>query len=140
MGKVPLVLCRFVRGVSMGDIDPGALPTGVRSAILKKVVDAECVISHAGLRHGDYFPSNIILSGNDPADTDLTSKSVETCLKVKVIDFNIAEVLTHPFYEYREWHLANSVWSKLPSPIVRFNGIMEHFFGWIPLEDANRWL
>ncbi|KAH7082620.1 hypothetical protein BKA63DRAFT_583639 [Paraphoma chrysanthemicola] len=105
-----------------------------------KVIDAECVISHENIRHGDYNPRNIILSDIDPADTELTSETIEKCLKVKVIDFNIAEVLTHPLYEYRECHLGTSARVKLPSPVVRYSEELDGFRGWVSLEDADRWL
>mgnify|MGYP003624090480 CR=1 FL=1 len=138
--KVPLILLEHIHGLTMADIHPRALPINIRSAILKKIIDAECVIAHAGVRHGDYFPRNIILSGIDLKDPNVTSEGVEIHLKVKVIDFNIAEVLTHSVYKYRREHLQLETRFQLPSPVVRCYGQMENFHGWVSLQDADHWL
>jgi serine/threonine protein kinase len=138
--KVPLILLEHIHGLTMADIYPRALPINIRSAILKKVIDAECVIAHAGVRHGDYFPRNIILSGIDLKDPNVTSEGIEIHLKVKVIDFNVAEVLTHSIYKYRRGHLQLKTRDQLPSPVVRCYGQMENFYGWVSLQDADHWL
>jgi RIO-like serine/threonine protein kinase len=65
----------------------------VRSLILKKVFHAEAIIYQADVSHNDLSPWNIMILGSKYED-GVATKDVD--VEVKVIDFNIAEVHTHP--------------------------------------------
>jgi RIO-like serine/threonine protein kinase len=110
-----------VPGECMNNIDAIDLRDKVRSSILKQVITAETGIYDAGVEHRDFCPHNIVILG-------LCDIQVE----VRVIDFNIAAVITHPQYVDRtvlgalkqrkkKWPM------KMRSPIVMRFGYMMDF-------------
>jgi hypothetical protein len=141
---VQLILIEYLHGETMLNIDHRSLPEEFRSAILKKALLAEATLHNAGVNHYDYCPRNIILPGFDPEARPLR---VAEHVQIKVIDFNIAEILTHPRHTSREWYEEVIVHetgsrSKMHSPIVRNHGGMMDFYGWVSAADyeAERWL
>jgi RIO-like serine/threonine protein kinase len=119
-----------VPGECMNNIDAIDLRDKVRSSILKQVITAETGIYDAGVEHRDFCPHNIVIlgSGYDKPDIALCDIQVE----VRVIDFNIAAVITHPQYVDRtvlgalkqrkkKWPM------KMRSPIVMRFGYMMDF-------------
>ena len=144
---VPLILIELLHGTTMVDIDPSLLSWDTRTAILKKVIHAESIISHAGVGHDDYSPRNIILLGFDHTSPDLRPADIEANAKVKVIDFNVSEVFLHPNHQYPKRlkirdEMRRISHPQLPSPIVRYYGKLMEFYGWVSSKDeeAERWL
>jgi hypothetical protein len=127
---VRLILMEFINGVCMHDLNPDKLTEEQRANIMVKAIDAERAISFHGVWHKDFFPRNIICSGNDFGSAEL---------RVTIIDFNVSVVR----------RLASSRFPKrfshIPvSPIKRWWGQLGDFSvsGWIPNcpDEAGEWL
>jgi hypothetical protein len=144
---VRLILMERLNGICMVNIDPFDLRKKLRSTILKKVIVAETLMYDAGVDHRDLSPRNIMISGFDYDHSDVPISDAQ--VEVKIMDFNIAEVITHPMYAdsmclgplkrcKQEWP------SKLYSPIIRYYGHMAEFSteGWCSNDDrdAEKWL
>lgn len=146
--QVPLILIELLRGRTMLDIDARSLSFDLRSAVLRKALVAESLLSHVGICHHDFCPRNIMLLGCDATEPGITPAQIETRLKVKIIDFNMSEVFTHPCHRcsksFKEQIATRRLSrSQLPSPAVRFNGrMMEFCDGWITCAGyiADQWL
>jgi len=145
--SVRLILLERLRGVRMLDIEPHYLWKKVRSLILKKALDAESLVSGAGVYHGDFCPRNIMILGSGYDDRTVDPKSVS--VEVKLLDFNCAAVIDHPCYEdptisRNRRNLREKWFPRAPSPIVRFFRSMVEFSseGWCSNEDrdAELWL
>ncbi|KAF1917638.1 hypothetical protein BDU57DRAFT_513992 [Ampelomyces quisqualis] len=141
--EVPLILIERLYGECMSWISPRLLRKRVRSLILKKVLCAEAVIYQAGVNHCDLSPRNIMVLGSNYEGPSVAITDIQ--LEVRVIDFNIAEVLRHPHYYNKYFDPASlDQWKlHLPSPIVRFHGCLNEFIpGWCSDdEDADKkWL
>ncbi|KAJ8111341.1 hypothetical protein OPT61_g6041 [Boeremia exigua] len=132
---VYMILIEHLQGECMQYVNPYEMRRRVRSRILKKVLDAEAIISDAGVRHRDCHPRNVILLGSSYDSPDL---------EVKVIDFNIARVLKPEDISTRVIRLKAKSPDKLCSPILRHYGSMEEFSasGWCPddRKEAGKWL
>jgi serine/threonine protein kinase len=138
---IRMILIEYVQGHCMVAVDPYSIPESTRTLILKQCIDAEILLNHAGVNHGDLSPRNIIVLGLGPDSSDI---------RVKIIDFDIALVLNHPNVSYRAYHESrkqkwSQQWSdKLTSPIVRFFRNLAAFSceGWCPNEDggSDQWL
>lgn len=81
---VRMILMQHVEGTLMGDVDAEDLSKKAHNTILRKAIEAESIIFHAGVAHNDIRPHNIIILGSD-----FTNKRT---LRVVIIDFNIAVV------------------------------------------------
>jgi hypothetical protein len=137
--QVRLILIELVNGTCMANIDPYDLPRKVRSNTVKKVLEAESYIFHAGVRHEDTCPRNVIILG------DIRSPKSQ----VKIIDFNVASIAHLDSQKDYYCRLIEQLRVKNPgkmvSPIPRFwdEGIWE-FCGWAWTSDkenaGNEWL
>ena len=138
--QVPLVLMEYVRGETMRNIDARALPEQMRSRILKKAIDTDIIIFHAGVDNEDFCPRNIMVVGLRPNPKDDTPDDVA----IKAIDFNVATVRRHPKCYgadmVREIDEERKAWlPKLQSPMIRwFNGIETFAWDdWCPRGDGK---
>lgn len=144
---VRFILMELIVGDCMDQIDPYDLRESVRSTILKQALAAEALLYGAGVYHQDICPRNIIVVGSDYDDSEIPIHDIK--VSVKIIDFNIAGVATHPRYSKRKY-LGSSIlrragWpDKLPSPIFFRHGHMMDFStkGWCSNDDgeAEKWL
>jgi len=138
--QVPLILIEHVRGITMADINPRVLSEPTRSRILRKVLEIDSVLFHAGVRHGDINPRNaIVVELRGGVDLDAQEEAI-----VKVIDFNSAVVRLHPNYHHvKVQHRIEKeiqAWQpKLPSPLIRFHHSLGPFVweGWCPNDDPE---
>ncbi|KAI4702478.1 hypothetical protein J4E81_002842 [Alternaria sp. BMP 2799] len=138
--QVPLILMEYVRGATMRDIDARALPEQTRSCLLKKILDVDMVILHAGVDNSDFCSRNIMI-------TSLPTQSAGDAaggFSVKAIDFNIAIVRRHPkCHNYKmisEIDEERKAWlPKLSSPILRwFNSVQDFAWDdWCPSGDGE---
>jgi hypothetical protein len=142
---VRFILMERLRGDCMDDIDPFDMRKRVRSMILKKVIVAETLLWDAGVNHQDLSPRNIMISGASYDDPNIPISDIK--LEVKIFDFNVASVLTHPQYVqyYKGEKPRKKKWpSKLRSPIIRYHGHMMEFstVGWCSNKDdePEKWL
>ncbi|KAE8844424.1 hypothetical protein PTNB85_02689 [Pyrenophora teres f. teres] len=138
--QVPVILIEYVRGFTMTDINPQVLNEQLQSSVVKKALESESLIFHAGVNHGDMHPRNIIVVG---FRSDLVHDAPKEVI-VKVIDFNVAEVYLHP--KCANADIKRSImermqaWSlKLPSPFMRFYHSLNGFVweGWCPNDDPE---
>lgn len=133
--EVTLILMEYIRGETMPNIGVQKLPEQTRSYLLKRILDVDMIILHAGIDNSDYCPRNIMITG-------LPAQSVGDALDsldVKAIDFNVAIVRRHPgSHNYdmkREIDKEREAWfPKLLSPMVRWYGSIQKFstYGWCP--------
>jgi hypothetical protein len=143
--QVPFILIELVRGTTMLKTKPGSLLEDVRSAILKKAIYAESVISHADILHNDFCPRNVIVLNFDCSKPDNTLAHIERA-KVKIIDFNTSEVRSHTSHKHQAYlqrkHKVRTCYAQLPSPIVRHRELFHEFHGWISGRDGEveKWL
>lgn len=79
--QVQIVFLKYLDGVFMDQIDARVLRKKQRTNILRKAIEAESVIYHAGVQHSDFSPRNILLHDFNIAGGDL---------KVKLVDFDAA--------------------------------------------------
>jgi hypothetical protein len=145
---VRFILMERIYGDCMINVDPDDLREEVRSIILKKAILAETLIWDAGVDHRDVCPRNVMILGAGYDDPDVPISDIQ--IEVKIIDFNIAQVATHPRYRDRLRYMGPSKFreknwpSKLPSPIVTHHGQMMEFSarGWCSNErdGAEKWL
>lgn len=145
--QVLLLLMEYIRGETLSDIQPRALRSGVRSAILEKVSHAECVLANVGISHNDYCPRNIIILQFDFTDPHKTPEDIETHVKLKIIDFNTASVDTHPNCEYYRYRMAGEAKRRrsqpqLPLALIRYEGQLMNSYGWASMKEgeAEKWL
>lgn len=146
--RVPLILIERLRGKTMADIHPDTLSLDIKSAILKKAVHAESILAHADIVHHDFCPRNIILVNPDRVEPNV-DRPVEIGLNtiVKIIDFNVSEVRTHPDHKHQKYlksqgkvHISHP---KLPSPIVEHKSLYYEFHHWMPSGadgEVEKWL
>jgi len=144
---VRFILMERIIGDCMVHIDAYDLREHVRSEILKQALAAEALLFAAGVDHQDICPRNIIVVGSDYDDPDIPIHGMK--VSVKIIDFNIAGVITYPPYS-RRTYLGSSIsrrdgWpNKLPSPIYFRYGHMIDFSaeGWCSNDDdePEKWL
>jgi hypothetical protein len=144
---VRFILMERLHGTCMVDVDPYSLREEVRSMILKKVIVAETLIRDAGVKHRDVCPRNIIILGSGYDDPDTTVGDIQ--FEVKILDFNVATVITYPHFVDRMYlgslKVRKKKWpSKLLSPIMTHSGHMMEFStaGWCSNDDmeAEKWL
>jgi hypothetical protein len=144
---VRFILMERIHGWCMLNLDPYDLEEEIRSVILKKAIVAESLIWDAGINHQDVCPRNIMILGSNYDDPDILIPDIE--VEVKIFDFNIAEVFTHPRYKpnpyLRPPELRKRDWPmRLLSPIVRHFGQMMEFStrGWCSNKDGEpeKWL
>jgi hypothetical protein len=144
---VRLVLMERIYGDCMSNVDADDLREEIRSAILKKVIIAETIIWDAGVDHQDVCPRNVMILGDDNDDPDVPTSAIN--VEVKIIDFNVAEVLNNllnnPRRHLPPLDLRKKEWPlKLLSPIVTRYGQMMEFStqGWCSNEDKEpeKWL
>lgn len=131
----------------MLSLDAKELGEEVRSSILKKALVAETLIGKAGVNHRDVCPRNIFIKDYNHADDVITLRDTE--IEMKIIDFNIAVVVSHSEYAGCE-HMGLSCqyeygWrSRLPNPIMERFSDMAKFsmYGWCSDEgrEAEQWL
>ncbi|KAJ4336706.1 hypothetical protein N0V95_008544 [Ascochyta clinopodiicola] len=75
--EVRLILVEYVPGVRMIDIDPDRLTSEVREYVMIRVIEADYDLRHAGVRHDDLSPRNIILSEEpDTIDPNLREMGI----------------------------------------------------------------
>jgi hypothetical protein len=143
---VRFILMERLCGELMANVNPRKFREDIRSMILRKAIAAGTLIYGAGVDHRDLSPRNIMVSGLQFDDHNTIMN--ESQIEVKVFDFNIATVLTHPQYcpswswqkpRKRQWP------SKLRSPIMLYyGGQMTEFSakGWCSSKDMDpeRWL
>ncbi|KAF3007605.1 hypothetical protein E8E13_007880 [Curvularia kusanoi] len=138
--SIRMILMERLEGQCMEAIDPKSISDLARTTILKRCLDAEVRLHHAGVNHGDVCPRNIMVLGSSPESSDV---------HIKFIDFDVSLVLHHPNLEYpgvlEMQQNFSRLWSpKLSSPIVRFFGDMMEFScrGWCPggRRGAEQWL
>jgi hypothetical protein len=132
---VHMILVEYIQGCCMRDAIE-LIPEQARYTIFKQCMDADMRLRHAGVRHDDVCPRNVILVG-----TDLGTPNVQ----VKIIDFDRSIIFYHPRYRYqgvtlklkeraRKWDRLN----KLPNPIYYWWHQTIEFSGWFPDdEDEN---
>jgi hypothetical protein len=130
----------YIRGETMRNIDARSLSERTRSRLLKRILDAEIVIYHAGVNSGDFCPRNIMITGLQTSSKDDIPDSVT----IKAIDFNVSTVRSHSkcySAEYeRETVEEYQVWlPKLPSPLLRWFQNMDEFawLDWCPSGDGE---
>jgi hypothetical protein len=131
---VHIILVEYIRGRCMRGARK-LVPRLARYAVFKQCMDADVRLRHAGVKHGDFCPRNIILVG-----TDFETPNV----KVKIIDFGRSIIFFHPRCEYknvaariketaRKWDLLK----RLPSPLYCWWHRMNEFLGWFPNKDGD---
>ncbi|KAI4632144.1 uncharacterized protein J4E87_001615 [Alternaria ethzedia] len=138
--QVPLILMEYIRGETMRNIEARALPERVRSRILKKVIDTDIIMFHAGIGNSDYCPRNIMITG---LRGNLEDDALDG-VTITAIDFNVATVRLHPKCagadiarkveeEYKAWA------PKLLSPMIRWYNSIEPFAwdDWCPNGDGE---
>ncbi|KAF3007602.1 hypothetical protein E8E13_007835 [Curvularia kusanoi] len=114
--EVRLILIEHLQGICMRQFNSETISEHARSVILAQCLDAEVRILFTGLQHGDYVPRNIILQGSDYQTPEI---------QVKVIDFNLSQLIIHPNYPRqrfaKKWKLARDKWAPKPqNPVARF--------------------
>ncbi|KAH6621972.1 hypothetical protein C7974DRAFT_214194 [Boeremia exigua] len=132
---VRMILIEHLDGDCMYYVDPSEIRKRVRSRILEQALHAEAVICDAGVNHRDLHPRNIILLGPLYDSTEPT---------VKIIDFNVAEVMELVGKAKRPKKLKKLWPTQICSPIIRNYGSMGNFsaYGWCPDDEkeAEQWL
>jgi hypothetical protein len=132
---VHMILVEYIRGRCMRGARK-LVPTLARYAIFKQCMDADVRLRHAGVKHDDVSPRNILL-----VRTDFETPNV----KVKIIDFDRSTIFYLPRYEHK--NVATSLeesarkWDplkKLPSPLYYWWRRMNEFVGWFPNKDGDR--
>jgi hypothetical protein len=146
--SVCMILIERLWGDCMFNLDPHSLREEVRLMIVKRAIIAETLLRGAGIKHGDVAARNIMVIGTDYKSPDALAYDVH--LEVKLYDFNIATVITHPRYAYHKYldilEARKKKWpSKLSSPIITHYGQMLDFSttGWCPDGpdwEAEQWL
>jgi hypothetical protein len=142
---VRFILMEQLYGNCMAHVSPFRLREEVRSMILKQAIVVETLLFDAGVDHRDLSPRNIMISGGEYKDPDIPVSDIH--IDVKVFDFNIAILLSHPKADSR-WGLTKprkKKWpSKIRSPIMRYYGQMMEFSprGWCSNDEdeAEKWL
>ncbi|KAH7412324.1 hypothetical protein DE146DRAFT_732620 [Phaeosphaeria sp. MPI-PUGE-AT-0046c] len=140
---VRFILMERCQGICLEDITAWELREEVRSMILKKTIIAETLLYDAGIHHRDLCPRNVMVEGLEYKESQVEVGDID--LRIKLIDFNIANVTTHPTYCGWNKPREPEYPLKLPSPITRYFGLMAEFStrGWCVdgqnLEAAN-WL
>jgi hypothetical protein len=144
---VRMILIERIFGDCMDNVDAYDLRERIRSMILKKTLVADAIVSDADVYHGDICPRNVMILGSDYDDPDIPICDIK--VEVKIIDFNVAAVLSHPRYGLRKYmDLVDQLkidWpSKMRSPIVDYFGHIAEFSteGWCSNKDMEpeRWL
>jgi hypothetical protein len=131
---VHMIIVEHVRGRCMRGARK-RVPELARYAIFKQCMDADVRLRHAGVRHDDVCPRNVILVG-----TDFETPNVQ----VKIIDFGQSIIFYHPRYKYkdvvahleeraRKWDLLK----RLPGPLYYWWHQMNDFIGWFPDKDGD---
>jgi hypothetical protein len=145
--SVRMILMERLSGDCMVNVDPSSLREEVRSVIVKKAIIAETLIRAAGVNHRDVATRNIMILGTDHKNPDIAVNDIH--LEVKLFDFNIAIVTTHPRFNRCKYHdnlkaLQTNWPSKLLFPIVTHWGGMQEFAatGWCPdgFRVPEQWL
>lgn len=143
--QVPLILMEYIHGETMPNIDVENLPEQTRSHLLKRILDVDIIIFHAGVDNSDYCPRNIMITGLP----DHSAGDAPDGLAVKAIDFNVAIVRHHPRAHENQWKRKideeREAWlPKLLSPMVRWYSGIDEFstYGWCPSGEgeAELWL
>jgi hypothetical protein len=124
--EVQLILIKRLHRECMSWVSPQYMRKAVRSLILKSALHAEAIVLQAGVVHCDFCPRNIVIIGSNYEAPDIAIKDIR--VEVKVIDFNVAEVMHHPHYSNRSYSHPQSEdkwFPRLQSPIVRHHSRIE---------------
>lgn len=131
---VHMILLEYIRGRYMRGARKLA-PKLARYAIFKQCMDANMRLRHAGVKHDDVSPRNIIVVG-----TDFETPNVQ----VKIIDFGQSTIFYHPRYEHkgvaaepkemaRKWDPLK----RLSNPLYYWWHRINDFIGWFPIKDGD---
>jgi hypothetical protein len=115
---------------------------------LKKAVIAETILIDAGVDHRDICPRDILIQGSNYDDDDTLLCDID--VDAKIIDFDIAEAISHPhsadrMYKNKSSERRKDIWpAKISSLIGTYYGHMAEFVveGWNSNEGrvSEEWL
>jgi serine/threonine protein kinase len=153
MRTVHLILIEYLHGVTMSSVDPHEIPRPVRSRILKKVLDAEALVTETGVYHGDFHPRNVILGlpGNYATAINGSRTWDNLDVKVHITDFNVSSLVNLEKLDKQLGKLRAKWPGRLRSPLVLHYGLMMSFAiaGWCSAEcssdgkeedESDKWL